>query len=82
MNGELRAALEITGLVTTGVVGIFAVGRWFGWKHRELLGKISGVESQVEGVKRTLDTHIKDEDRTFARIEARIEHLCNGNKKG
>ena len=65
--------VEVVGFGVAAITGVFAAGRWFGWRHREIIGKISGVEEK-------LDAHITDESSTLARLETRIEKLCNGSK--
>ena len=78
MSEEAREFLADAGLIAFSIAAIFGVGRWFGWKHNEILTGIAEVKT-------ALDTHIADEVVAFDRIECRIEQLetavLNGGKR-
>jgi hypothetical protein len=65
MIGEINQILGIVVLVLGGIVSIFVAGRWFGWKHKEIIEKILQVHT-------VLETHIKDENVIFERIEGKL----------
>jgi hypothetical protein len=64
MNGaaSIQTVLEISGLIIGGIVAIFVAGRWFGWKHREII-------EQIASVREVLEAHIDDEASVLERIE-------------
>jgi hypothetical protein len=81
MSDDFKTALEIAALVIGGIVAIFVSGRWFGWKHKEILDKIATIKNMLE-------IHIIDETEVFNKIEQDIceqtksirdlQIICNG----
>jgi hypothetical protein len=68
MSEEIKTVLEISAFVLAGAAGLVTIGIKFGWKHKEILDRISTVKTMLE-------THIKDEGVVFERIERKIKKI-------
>lgn len=82
---EIKTLLEIIALVIASIIAIFTAGRWFGWRHGQLV-------SEIKSIYEMLKKHIVDEEIIFERIEKKqndhrdaiisLEKVCiNGNLK-
>ena len=74
---EVRGFLADAGLVVISVAAIFGTGRWFGWKHNEIITRIAAVKT-------ALDMHVIDENKTFDKIGGQIqslERICRNGRK-